>query len=67
MKTICARVVSSGGSLGDELGRDAVVRQHLTAAAIGELLDPAGYLGSSEVFIDRAVQAHEQRRRGAPR
>jgi 3-carboxy-cis,cis-muconate cycloisomerase len=62
VKTVCARVVSSGTSLADELGQEAAVRQLLTATQIGELLDPAGYLGSSELFIDRAVQAHEDRR-----
>jgi 3-carboxy-cis,cis-muconate cycloisomerase len=32
---------------------------------VHELLDPAGYLGSAELFVDRALAAHEARR-GAP-
>jgi 3-carboxy-cis,cis-muconate cycloisomerase len=27
----------------------------------GELLDPAGYLGSAELFVDRALAAHDER------
>jgi 3-carboxy-cis,cis-muconate cycloisomerase len=31
----------------------------------GERLDPADYLGSAELFVDRALAAHEARRAGA--
>jgi 3-carboxy-cis,cis-muconate cycloisomerase len=38
------------------------VRARLSPDEIGRLLDPAGYLGSTGVFIDRALAAHAARR-----
>lgn len=55
----------SGRSFADELAAHAEVHPHLAAAEISALLDPAGYLGSAELFIERALQAHTHRRRGA--
>jgi 3-oxoadipate enol-lactonase len=37
------------------------VRQHLDAAAVDRLLDPAGYLGATGDLIDRALAAHQAR------
>jgi 3-carboxy-cis,cis-muconate cycloisomerase len=50
----------------DELVREALVsgrlaqaaREHLPAEEVARLLDPAGYLGATSVFIDRALSAH---------
>lgn len=35
-----------------------VVSAHLSADRLGILLDPAGYLGATDIWIDRAVTAH---------
>ena len=35
--------------------------KHLDVAELKRLLDPAGYLGSAEAFIDRALEAHVTR------
>jgi 3-carboxy-cis,cis-muconate cycloisomerase len=37
---------------------DPLVSAHLSAAEVDAALDPAGYLGSAEAFIDRALDAH---------
>jgi 3-carboxy-cis,cis-muconate cycloisomerase len=41
--------------------RDAV-RSELGEGGAAALLDPAGYLGSAEAFVDRALAAHEAQR-----
>jgi 3-carboxy-cis,cis-muconate cycloisomerase len=41
--------VSSGGSIRE------VLTQHLSPAEVESALDPAGYLGSADVFVDRAL------------
>jgi 3-carboxy-cis,cis-muconate cycloisomerase len=41
------------------------IRQHLDAAAIDAALDPAGYLGLAEAFVDRVV-AQARAARGQP-
>jgi hypothetical protein len=37
------------------------VAEHLDRAAIAGLLDPAGYLGSTDELIERALRAHRDR------
>jgi 3-carboxy-cis,cis-muconate cycloisomerase len=44
--------VSSGGSIRD------VLAQHLSPAEVESALDPAGYLGSADVFVDRALRLY---------
>ncbi len=39
------------------LSRDAAVSERLDRAAIERLTDPANYLGSVEMFIDRVLAA----------
>lgn len=53
-----ARVTASGRAFADELLDDPSVKSHLSAAELGELLDPGSYLGSTQVFIDRALDAY---------
>jgi 3-carboxy-cis,cis-muconate cycloisomerase len=55
---------ASGRSFAEELGAEPEVRPHLSTQQIAALLDPAGYLGSAELFVERALQAHTDRRRG---
>ncbi len=52
------RCRTSGRHLRDELLADPDVTTHLTATELDEALDPAGYLGATQVFIDRALAAH---------
>lgn len=42
------------------LARDPLVSSVLDPTQIDELLDPAGYLGASNVWIERALAAHER-------
>ena len=51
----------SGRPFGEVLAADAAVREHVSPAQIDELLDPAGYLGSAGVLVDRALEAHRAR------
>ena len=43
--------------LAEALARDPVVSSRLDSAAIARLTDPAGYLGSTQAFIDRILEA----------
>jgi 3-carboxy-cis,cis-muconate cycloisomerase len=52
------RAVSSGRPLRDELLGDQTVTSHLTPQQIDAALDPSGYLGSADAFIDRALTAY---------
>lgn len=52
------RCSASGRSFADELLAEPAVRDHLSAAEVAELLDPLGYLGSAELFVDRALAAY---------
>ena len=42
------------------LARDPLVGSVLSRPQIDELLDPAGYLGASDVWIERALAAHDR-------
>jgi 3-carboxy-cis,cis-muconate cycloisomerase len=55
------RAAAAGGSFADALGEQPEIRDRIPAERLAELLDPAGYLGSTDVFIDRALQAHDTR------
>ncbi|WP_185049734.1 3-carboxy-cis,cis-muconate cycloisomerase [Thermocatellispora tengchongensis] len=58
----CAAAVERGVPL-----REALIEENvaLTPEEIDAALDPAGYLGSAEVFIDRALAAHHHDATGA--
>lgn len=56
----CARAADEGGSLREALL--AAPQVDLTPGEVDAALDPAGYLGSAEAFVDRALRAH----RGTP-
>ncbi|GAA2844451.1 lyase family protein [Crossiella cryophila] len=53
----CARRAVAGEDFAAVLGADPVVAAQLSRQRIVELLDPAGYLGSAGVFVDRALAA----------
>jgi 3-carboxy-cis,cis-muconate cycloisomerase len=48
---------SAHTDLGDAVRSDARVRAVLTPDAIDHAFDPAGYLGGTDIFIDRALAA----------
>jgi 3-carboxy-cis,cis-muconate cycloisomerase len=56
------RALAGDGELADLLAEDPLVGKHLSRERIGELLDPAEYLGSARVFVERALTAHAQRK-----
>lgn len=49
------RALGEGRTLSDVLRDDPEVRRHLSAEQIERLIDPAGYLGSAGIFVDRVV------------
>jgi 3-carboxy-cis,cis-muconate cycloisomerase len=60
--TGCARRALAGeGTLDELLAADPLVGERLSRKRIEQLLDPAGYLGSAEEFVRRAMAAHRQR------
>ena len=63
----CADVVATGRSLAEALAARPEVAKRLSAGEIARLLDPAGYLGSAGIFVDRALAAHAARRAPARR
>ena len=57
-----AESLATGRSLVDVLADNAAVRERLEPAAIAALLEADTYLGSVDVFVDRALAAHAARR-----
>jgi 3-carboxy-cis,cis-muconate cycloisomerase len=57
VKHACDVALEQGVTLSEALGRDPAVASRLDAAAIAKLTDPAGYLGSTQAFIDRILAA----------
>lgn len=58
-----ARAAATGRDLREELLEDSEISGALSPAEIDAALDPAGYLGSAEAFIDRALAAHRRTER----
>jgi 3-carboxy-cis,cis-muconate cycloisomerase len=59
----CRESLERSTPLAEALRARPPIASHLSAEAIGELLDPAGYLGSASEFVDRALAAHTARMR----
>ncbi|MBB4918548.1 3-carboxy-cis,cis-muconate cycloisomerase [Streptosporangium saharense] len=55
----CARAADGGDTLRETLLADPEV--DLTPGEVDAALDPTGYLGSAEAFVDRALRAHTDR------
>ena len=49
------------GGFAAALAEQPEIRDRIPEERLAELLDPAGYLGSADVFIDRALRAHDAR------
>jgi 3-carboxy-cis,cis-muconate cycloisomerase len=56
------RALAGEGELADLLVADPLVGKHLSRERIEQLLDPADYLGSARLFVERALTAHAQRK-----
>jgi 3-carboxy-cis,cis-muconate cycloisomerase len=56
------RALGSGGSFHDELAGDDAVSAELSDDEIERALDPAGYLGAVDGFIDRALSRYGEDR-----
>jgi 3-carboxy-cis,cis-muconate cycloisomerase len=55
----CEEANAAHRPLAQVLAADEEVGAHLGADTIADLLDPSGYLGSADAFIERALEAHE--------
>jgi 3-carboxy-cis,cis-muconate cycloisomerase len=53
-----ARAAAGDRALREQLLADEEISRHLSESEVDAALDPAGYLGSSAAFIDRALAAH---------
>ena len=62
VKEACEQTVRSGIELQEVVLADARVRAVLSPQEIALALDPAHYLGSADVFIDRALAAYREMR-----
>ncbi|MTD52763.1 class-II fumarase/aspartase family protein [Amycolatopsis pithecellobii] len=62
--TECVRRALAGeGALVDLLAQDPLVGKQLSRERIAQLLDPADYLGSARVFVERALNERERSER----
>lgn len=61
----CAVTSKTGAPFADALATHPEIGARLARSAIAALLDPAGYLGSAGLFIDRALEHHRARGAGA--
>ena len=60
VKAICDHAVTSGKSLRQAAQADEQVRVILSLEEIDQALDPSRYLGSTDVFINRALAAYHE-------
>jgi 3-carboxy-cis,cis-muconate cycloisomerase len=58
VQAACERALAAGQTLRQAALVDEAVRAVLDPAAIERALDPAGYLGSANALIDRALAAY---------
>ncbi len=61
IEAACRRAVGEGRDLLDVLTGDGEITAHASRERLAELLDPAGYLGSAGVFVDRVLARWEKR------
>jgi 3-carboxy-cis,cis-muconate cycloisomerase len=57
-RKVVQQAARSGRSFRTGLLSDPAITSALSADEVDQLLDPAGYLGATSTFIDRALQAH---------
>jgi len=61
VRRLAGEAAGGGRPLREVLLADPTVRARLDEAEVDRLLDPAGYLGSADQLIDRALAAHRAR------
>jgi 3-carboxy-cis,cis-muconate cycloisomerase len=54
------RTLDGGGSFREELRAETALREALPGGEIDTALDPAGYLGSADAFVDRALELYRE-------
>jgi 3-carboxy-cis,cis-muconate cycloisomerase len=57
----CHHASAQGLHLGEVLRQDSAIQKELRADELDRLLDPATYLGQANAFVDRVLQAYQQR------
>lgn len=62
VREAASRAAQGGQHLRDALDPKLLGRAGISDAALDELLDPKGYLGSAEAFIERALSEHDKLR-----
>ena len=60
VQAACDDAIRSGMDLRQAALADAQVRAHLSPEEIDRALDPGGYLGSTDTFIDRALASYRE-------
>lgn len=60
VEAACARAAHQRRPLREELLSDPGVADHLSPEEIDHALDPAAYLGSTDAFIERALEFHRR-------
>jgi 3-carboxy-cis,cis-muconate cycloisomerase len=60
VQTACNHVIESGGDLRQAALTDEQVRAIFSPQEIDRALDPSGYLGSADIFINRALEAYRK-------
>ena len=60
VQAACDDAIKSGMNLRQAALADAQVRAHLSPEEIDRALDPGGYLGSTDTFIDRALASYRE-------
>jgi 3-carboxy-cis,cis-muconate cycloisomerase len=58
VQAACGHALAAGSTLGQAARDDREIRALLSEDAIDRALDPAGYLGSADALIDRALAAY---------
>ena len=60
VEAAAGRAAAGGRSLREELANEPAVGAVLSGEELERALDPAGYLGSAEALVDRALEAHRR-------
>jgi 3-carboxy-cis,cis-muconate cycloisomerase len=59
VQAACSRAQAAGGTLRQAALADPHIYAILSADDIDRALDPAGYLGSADALIDRALESYQ--------
>lgn len=60
VQAVCEKVVASGVDLRQATIAEPRIRSYLSPEEIDHTLDPGSYLGSTDIFIDRALASYHQ-------